>query len=178
MVKYSHNGTYSQFGEEGIVNEVFRRLGIEKGVAVEFGAPTRGYCSNTLHLEAKGWTCYFYDINPSDPKVVQMEINPGNINTLPECNLISIDTDGVCYELWKAYEGKPEMVIIEINSSLDPEVDFYHYSKGANYSIMRKLGEAKGYTLLCHTGNMLFIRNDHAKKFKKDIDVTFNRSWQ
>jgi len=25
---------------------------------------------------------------------------------------------------------------------------------------MLKLGRAKGYTLVCHTGNMLFIRND------------------
>lgn len=176
MNKYKSNGKFSQFGEQGIIDEVLRRIGITKGVSVEFGAPTREFCSNTLHLEPLGWTCHFYDINPSDPKVTRKEITENNINELPLCNLLSLDTDGNDYSLWRAYDHRPEMVIVEINSSLDPDVDYFTPERGANYSYMKKLGERKGYTLLCHTGNMLWIRNDHASLFP-DKDQKFDTSW-
>lgn len=175
MIKFSSN-VYSQFGEDGIIAEVIKRLPPLTPVAVEFGGHDGTFCSNTKRLAEQGWQCYMFDMEPRHPSVIQKEITPNNVNELPPCSVLSIDCDGPDAGIWFAYTGKPDLVIIEINSSLDPDVDFYHPAKGANYSYMKRLGEEKGYTLLCHTGNMLFIRNDHAGLFP-ERDETFNRSW-
>lgn len=174
--QYADNGLYSQQGEAGIINEALKRMNIPHGISVEFGAPTREYCSNTLHLEEKGWICYFFDENPSDPFVMLKRITPENINTLPDCQVMSIDCDGPDYDLWAAYNGKPDIVVIEINSSLDPERDYYSPDKGCNFSWMNKLAELKGYFLLCHTGNNIYVLNKYKELFP-DADITFNRRW-
>lgn len=167
---------YSQFNEDGIIEEVLHRIGPISPVCVEFGGHDGTFCSNTKRLIEQGWQGYMYDINPGHPSVIRKEITPDNVNELPPCSVLSIDCDGPDAGIWAAYKGRPDMAIIEINSSLDPNVDFYHPSKGSNYSYMKRLGEAKGYTLLCHTGNMLFVLNKHAELFQ-DRDETFNTSW-
>lgn len=172
---YAYNVT-SQFGENGLLAEMIRRIGLPAGVAIEFGAPTMQYCSNIYPLRGH-WDIRYFDLDPQEEGIVKAEITPGNVNELiPECQILSIDCDGPDAGIWSAYKGKPDIVIIEINSSLDPSVDFYHPSRGANYSYMKRLGEAKGYTLLCHTGNMLFVSKEHAELFP-DRDETFNTSW-
>lgn len=176
ILDYADNGNFSQQGEAGIINEALRRMNIPHGTSVEFGAPTREYCSNTLHLEAKGWICYFFDENPSDPFVIKQRITPENINKLPACQVMSIDCDGPDYDLWAVYNGKPDIVVIEINSSLDPDTDFYTPEKGCNFSRMNRLAVMKGYFLLAHTGNVVYILNKWRELFP-DADRTFNRKW-
>lgn len=175
-IKQFSGGQYSQNGEAGIIDECINRIKPKLAVAVEFGAPTREYCSNIFHLIKQGWDCKYFDINPVDPLVTRMEITAENVNTLPECSILSMDTDGMDWTLWKAYKGKPDIVIIEINSSLNPDIDFYTKDKGANFSIMNKLAKEKGYFLLCHTGNNIYCLNKHKKLFP-DVDETFNTSW-
>lgn len=175
-IKNYLGGQYSQNGEASILDECINRINPKLTVAVEFGAPTREYCSNIFHLIEKGWDCQYFDIDPKAPQVTKMEITPDNVNDLPKCSILSIDVDSIDYELWKAYSGKPDIVVIEINSSLKPEVDFYTKDKGANFSMMNKLAESKGYFLLCHTGNCIYVANKHKKLFP-DADETFNTSW-
>lgn len=181
--KYGNN-CFSQFGEDGILKECISRIGLIGGVSVEFGAPTRKYCSNTFNLP-DWWVKHFYDIDPSDPNVIKREITPDNINTLPPCTILSMDTDGEDLRLWQAYNGKPDIVIIEINSSLDPMKDHFSSLTGASYITMLKLGIAKGYFLLCHTGNMIFVLNKYRELFPEIIgdgidsySEYFNTSWQ
>lgn len=176
MKNFKHNGKYSQNGEQGIIDEVIKRVPMPLKIAVEFGAPTKAYCSNIYHLEEQGWTCIFFDSDPQEVGIIKRFITPENVNDLPECSIISFDTDGMDYELWKAYKGNPVLVIVEINSGLNPETDFFHSDKGCNFSLMNKLAEEKGYTLLCHTGNCIYIRNDFAHLFP-DADKTFDRQW-
>jgi len=90
---------------------------------------------------------------------------------------LSIDVDGNDYAIWKAYTGKSKVVIIEINSGLPKDKDFFAPENGANYSIMLKLAKSKGYELLAHTGNMIFVQKKYIKKFP-DKDTTFDTSWQ
>lgn len=170
--KFKRNIKYSQFGEEGIIQEVIKRLKIGPSVAVEFGGADGYYCSNTALLRDQGWTVHMYDIHPGSDIVRPLTITPANVNLLPDCTILSIDCDGPDYEIWKSYKKKPAMVVIEINSGKDPNVDHYDPSTGANYSIMKKLGEEKGYFLLCHTGNLLFILNQYKGLFP-DADETF-----
>jgi hypothetical protein len=169
---------YSQNGEDGIIKEAMFRINPDMRVAVEFGGVDGIYCSNTAAL---GWSRHLYDINPKDILVHKKEITPENVNELPGCELLSIDIDGNDYNIWKAYNGKPAVVIIEINSSLNPDVEFFQPERGASFITMLRLGIEKGYFLLCHTGNMIFVSNEYKELFPDIDEVTtelfFNKSW-
>jgi hypothetical protein len=182
--KYGDNVT-SQFGENRIIDECIKRIQPELKIAVEFGAPDRMYCSNIYPLIGKGWDCYYFDDKTNDPYVTKKLITVDNINGLPKCSVLSMDTDGADYYLWQAYNGQPDIVVIEINSSLPPMVDHVSMEKGASYISMLTLGISKGYFLLCHTGNMIFILNKHRYMFPEikgdgieNWEDYFNKSWQ
>lgn len=177
MKKYLSN-IFSQFGEDGIIEECLKRINPAKKVCIEFGGHDGYFCSNTRHLINLGWKGYLYDITPGSPDVFKSEITPDNVNGLPECTLLSIDIDGNDYNVWKAYKGSPDIVIIEINSSVEPDAmspvsDLNH---GTGYLPMKLLGESKGYFLLIHTGNMIFILDKYKHLFP-DADETFKTDW-
>src|SRR5215207_5667826 len=154
---------FSQNGEDGIIKEVLRRLKIKKGVAVEFGGADGFYCSNTAALREKGWTVHMYDIKAVHPYVEEKIIGPVNVNTIPECDVLSIDVDGNDYNIWRAYEGKPKIVIIEVNSDFKPGERVLN--KGTSYTPMVELRLSKDYFLLAHTGNMIFVLNEYKDLF-------------
>lgn len=173
---------YSQNGESGIVDEALRRIGLSMGTAIEFGAPTREYCSNIYHLQE--WNKLFYDINPADPYVHRKEITPENVNELPPCEVLSIDIDGNDYEVWKAYKGKPAIVIIEINSSLPPMKAHFSPEKGSSYITMAMLALEKGYFILSHTGNIIAVLGRYRELFPEiegdgvtNYTDYFNTNW-
>lgn len=169
-------GEPSQNGERGIIDEVIKRIKPKNKTAVEFGAPTKQYCSNIFHLIDQGWTCHYYDSDPREEGITQMFITPENINDLPKCTIWSCDVDGIDYTLFGALKTKPDVIIIEINSSLDPNEPFYSPEKGSSFCGMNALASIKGYFLLCHTGNNIYLLNKHKDKFP-DADETFNTSW-
>lgn len=173
--KYSKNIT-SQNGENGIIEEVLKRIGKSVGIAVEFGAPDQTYCSNIHFLKEKGWVCRFFNDRASQG-VEERYITPSNVNELPLCNVLSIDIDGNDFNVWKAYNARPAIVVIEINSSLDPDVEFFHPEKGASFCTMNKLAEEKGYFLLCHTGNCIYVLNEYKHLFPEIKEKEFNKSW-
>lgn len=125
-----------------------------------------------------------YDVNPGAKNIVGRMITEMTVNELPECNLISIDIDGNDLKVWKVYEGKPDIVIIEINSSLPPDKDYFNPVSGCSYKLMVETGIAKGYFLLCHTGNCVFVLNKYRELFPEVVGdglsnwkEYFNTSW-
>ncbi len=52
---------YSQAGQDGILREIFARLGIADGVFVEFGAWDGRFLSNCRLLFEKGWAGLFIE---------------------------------------------------------------------------------------------------------------------
>jgi len=179
--QYSNNTT-SQNGENGIIEEALKRIGLSNGIAVEFGAPTKEYCSNIYPLE--GWQKFYYDASPVDTEIMKALINPENVNDIIPANadVLSIDIDGNDFNVWKAYNGRPAIVIIEINSSLDPDVEFFHPDRGASFTTMNRLATDKGYFLLCHTGNCIYVDLKYKDLFPEiHLIVTseyfFDRSW-
>lgn len=174
ILRYSAN-IHSQNGEDGILHEAIKRIGIKNKVAVEFGGHDGTFCSNTKALAGMGWQVYMYDINPVPP-VIKREITPENVNELPPCSVLSIDIDGNDYAVWAAYEGAPDIVVIEINSSFPEGHESFHVKHGASFTTMNRLAEDKGYFLLCHTGNCIYVRNEYRALFP-DADETFNTSW-
>lgn len=195
--KYRSN-IYSQNGEDGILNEVFSRLKIENGTFCEFGASDGKYCSNTRALLELGWTGKLIESEAGysktlidntidyDIELYFGNVTPVNVNDLvpQELNLLSIDVDNDDYNIWTAYNGRPDVVVIEINSGIAPSEIEIPGKRGASYSAMVILAKAKGYFLLAHTGNCVFVRSDHRHLFPEiegdgidNADAYFNRSW-
>lgn len=182
--KYGKN-VFSQNGEDGIIEECIKRILTDHipRVAVEFGGHDGFFCSNTRNLTKSGyWKGWMYDINPGSQEVQKKEITPENVNELPECSVLSIDCDGPDYWIWKAYNGKPAIVIIEINSSIPPTVDEIPGDRGASYKSMVELAQSKGYFLVAHTGNLVLVLNKYRPLFPeitgdpiKDHELYFNK---
>ena len=181
---------FSQNGEDGIVEEIFRRLKINSGWIVEFGAWDGKYASNTFHLlEAKkpfnavyieGDGNRYQDLLRTAEKYPIIPINsyvePEGKNSLDnllnktptpkDFELLSIDVDGIDYHLWESLkEYIPKIVIIEIDRGIPSHIrqihsDEHRYSSALS---MTELGTKKSYTLVCNVGNLIFVRNDLLK---------------
>jgi len=84
-------------------------------------------------------------------------------------DMISIDIDSYDWQIWNSLKNyTPKIVIVEINSSILPGIEQIHSptekKQGSSFSSTSKLGIRKGYKLVCHTGNLIFVRDDLVKK--------------
>lgn len=84
-------------------------------------------------------------------------------------DLLSIDVDSCDYHIWKSLDNKdyhPKIVIVEhsgLKANIIQREGAVHkvdIDGSTAFTPMLDLGESKGYTLLCDTGNMIFLRND------------------
>lgn len=169
------------------------------GKAVETGGNDGRWCSNIALLAQHNWQVLFVE---SDYGLYQKckenwaghhnvrsqcaRVDGKNINAFVDdpCDLLSLDTDGSDYEIFDGLKAKPKIVIVEIDSSLNPEFASFNADGGANYFAMTLLGITKGYFLLCHTGNLVLVANEYRELFPEitgdpliDIDLYFNRAW-
>jgi hypothetical protein len=88
-----------------------------------------------------------------------------------EFELLSIDIDSYDLDVWESLsEYSPKIVVIEINSHIPPGIVWRHSgeTQGNTFSATLDVGRKKGYTLVCHTGNLIFVRNDLVGKIKLD----------
>jgi len=100
--------------------------------------------------------------------------------------VLSIDIDSYDCDVWQSLTNyEPKIVIIEINSSAPPGVLWRHGNKtqGNTFSSTLSVGVKKGYTLVCHTGNLIFVKSNLVDKLKipkRYIDypeLLFINSW-
>jgi hypothetical protein len=133
---------FSQNGEDGVLAEIFRRIGVgAQGFFVEFGIES-GREGNCVYLaDIAGWRGLFMDGDEQffaalrdkyrATERVRTElamVTPGNVQELfagggvpTEPDVLSIDVDGADYWIWEAIEDyRPRVVVIEYNSALDP----------------------------------------------------------
>lgn len=88
--------------------------------------------------------------------------------------ILSIDIDSNDLAIWQSFSCyTPKIVLIEINSSIPPGILMWHSvgNKGNSFSSTISVGKSKGYSLVCHTGNMIFVRNDLLPQL--DIDAIY-----
>jgi len=191
---------FSQEGEDGLLDEIFKRINPKEKSFCEFGAADGIFCSNTRLLLENGWSGKLIEADPARAKglidntlgkPVELyfgAVTPENVNTLVPhtLNLLSIDVDGIDYLLWDAYTGTADVVVIEINSSVPyyQSLPIGHPQHGTCYKQMVRLGILKGYFLLAHKGNCIFILNKYRKLFPEiegdgleNADLYFDRSW-
>ncbi|WP_157147117.1 FkbM family methyltransferase [Brachyspira pilosicoli] len=138
---------YSQNDEDGIINEIFNRIGTTNKFFIEFGVQDGIEC-NCHYLLFQGWEGVFIEgskdycdkinkyyeslISKSKLQVINAFITKENINDLisstkaisiKDIDLLSIDIDGNDYHIFQAIDViNPRVVIIEYNVKFPPPV--------------------------------------------------------
>jgi hypothetical protein len=134
---------YSESDEDGIIAEIFKRIGTENRTFFEFGVGN-GLANNTLNLLVGGWTGSWIDgsadyagmiqdkhrwyLEKGQLRLLNAFITKNSINELIErlgvphsVDLLSIDIDGNDYWIWQAIEAiSPRVIVIEYNATLRP----------------------------------------------------------
>jgi hypothetical protein len=136
---------YSQHDEDGILEEIFRRVGVTNRFFVEFGVGD-GMENCTLYRLLQGWNGAWIECSPLCFEAIQHRmgflINSGQLrakysfitaeniehlfaelNVPAEFDLLSIDIDGNDYWVWNAIgQYRPRVVVIEYNASFQRTV--------------------------------------------------------
>lgn len=185
MKQYEKSIT-SQWGEDGVLEEIFRRIGTTNKIAVDIGAWDGKHFSNTWNLAANhSWMRILvekdrerienYEPLPKDHSVIQEckdidKLLDFHGNILPD--LLCIDIDGDDYYLWNdTKKYRPRVVVIEYNQTVPPDTKIIQGrggSFGASWLALKELGMWKDY-ILVHTTitNMIFVDVSEYKRTLK-----------
>ncbi|MFO0942398.1 MAG: hypothetical protein U0930_16795 [Pirellulales bacterium] len=142
---------HSQYGEDGIVREVLRRISCQTSLdqwCVEFGAWDGMYLSNTYRLiQQEGYNAVLIEGDPQRHQVLCGNLPQTNVHKIcrfvtfeadstldailkttpiPESfDFLSIDIDGCDFYILESLRVfKPKVICIEFNPSIPNEVDF------------------------------------------------------
>jgi hypothetical protein len=135
---------WSQNDEDGILEEIFRRIGTGRpGTFVEFGVSDGREC-NTLKLLVEGWRGLWMESDPGNCGIIrrnfaprladgqlelqQTSVSAENIDGLlarwKDLDLLSIDIDGNDYHVLKAIRSvRPRVLVVEYNGKFPPPMD-------------------------------------------------------
>jgi hypothetical protein len=135
--------TFSQHGEDGIIEEIFNRIGTTNKRFVEFGCGN-GLENNSALLLVNGWQGLWMDGSKENAELIKNKfaslladdrlkfnrcfINAENVEALfkeggvpAEPDFLSIDLDGNDYWIWKAIKNyRPRVVCMEFNGIFRP----------------------------------------------------------
>lgn len=144
--KYEYQ-VLSQNGEDGIIYEIFKRIGTTSKYFVEFGVGN-GTENNSAYLLMQNWSgswiegskdhctamkqAYINIIENNQLQVKESFITKDNICALfeelkvpVELDFLSIDIDGNDYWIWtELAKYKPRLIAIEYNASVGPHVEW------------------------------------------------------
>lgn len=134
---------FSQNDEDGIIQEIFSRIGTRSKTFVELGCGN-GLENNTAYLLLSGWSGVWIDsdkhqidsardqfewfIRAGRLDIYEALVDRLNVNSLVassanDVDLLSIDIDGNDYWVWEALESiSPRVVAIEYNPTFRPPV--------------------------------------------------------
>ena len=137
---------YSQNDEDGILQEIFRRIGTTAKTFMEIGVGWGGIENNTLYLLLSGWRGLWIEAGTEAVKAIRKGlaaylergqltlahqfVDKDNVDSLirgaglgGEIDLLSIDIDGNDYYVWEAIGAvNPRVVVIEYNATFRPPV--------------------------------------------------------
>jgi len=167
---------YSKSEQDGIIQEIFNRIGVKYHRFVEIGAECGIEC-NTAKLLIEGWSGVWVEADPQHIDRMKRHFQPfikdgklqsnrvfataENASYLvdPATDILVIDIDYNDYWIWQAIEVRPRVVVIEYNASYwppmsvvtpyDPKAkwDGTNY-QGASLEALVRLGKRKGYQLV------------------------------
>lgn len=169
-----------------IINDVFAKLGIEKGFFVEFGAWDGFYLCNTIHLRQKGWGGVYIEsdekkfiklkdnfFNNKDIHCIHKKVEVAGENKLenilfstlglyPVIEILSIDIDGYDLSIWRSLINvRPKLVCIEYNSTIPFDIEYEQTVNsyiGSSAKAIMNYAKEIGYDLInLDDTNLLFI---------------------
>jgi|GEM_PF-428021 len=134
------NRTYSQNGEDGVIAEIFRRIGVQSRYFVEFGVED-GRQNNTRLLLEQGWRGLWIDGNADAVasaseifaayiasgalRIVAATITVANVSALLDAaevpasiDFLSLDVDHNTSHIWRALNRRTRVACIEYAASL------------------------------------------------------------
>jgi hypothetical protein len=188
-MKENEKKIYSQNGEDGIIEHIFKKIGTTNKIAVEFGVTAGGNGSqtNTRYLLEQGWTAYWFDIEKIDNILpncifkVKFLTTKNIIETFKESNipnefdLLSIDIDGNDYHIREALsEYSPRVCIMEYNGYYPPTVE-YVMNYNESYRWKGKKDISFGASLLSYTKQANRLGYDLVYCDKNGVNVFFIR---
>ena len=136
---------FSQNGEDGILVEIFRRIGITNKIFAEFWVQDGTECCTRNLLENAGWSGMWIDSSSQyvdkarrmfshlPINVIESFLTAENIVPLfrdaglpEEFDLMVIDVDGNDYWMWHALADhfRPRVVVTEFNGTFGPEEEW------------------------------------------------------
>jgi len=141
LTKYGAK-TYSQFDEDGIISEIFNRIGRQSDTFIEIGVGDGSEC-NSLRLLAEGWHGAWIEgdgaqvrrirrvhdslIRSGALRVEERIVTAENVNGAIEelgfdaVDMLSVDIDGNDYWVWRAIDAvQSRLVVIEYNATWRP----------------------------------------------------------
>ena len=138
---------FSQSGEDGIIAEIFKRIGAANKMFVEC-APGNGVENNTLYLLMQGWRGLWIEADAKQVRAIKdalgKKLKDGSLflasqlvslatfeailakAPIPEdFDLLSLDVDRNEYWVWKSLgRYRPRVVVIEYNAIFPPGCDW------------------------------------------------------
>ncbi len=184
--------THSSTGNDGIIEQIFSTLGVEKGLFVEFGAWDGLYGCNCRKLQQEGWDGIF--IEPESNRFEDLKKNYGQFDNITCINSIvgtteslfddlvdpyvkdkidfcSIDIDGLDLAVFETIgRHLPDVVCIEGGQMLHPgheriPDDVARHNIQQSLEVMVEAFEKKGYQALCSYQDTFFIKRELADPF-------------
>src|SRR5262249_584708 len=190
---FHYGNIHSQVGQDGILAEIFRRVGIAYGTFVEFGAWDGVYMSNSRWLFEKGWNGVFIEADFGRFKRLEAnyagtevhcanaivgtkagsrlaDLLPVDPNTV---TFVSIDVDGIDLEIFENLGFKPPVVLMEGGFHFGPEVtQRIPVEEAARnlqqpISVICKSAETLNYVPVCFYQDVYLVREDLAAPFRR-----------
>jgi hypothetical protein len=160
----------SQNGEDGILQEIFRRIGTQDKIFVEIGVGD-GAQNNTAFLLSLGWRGYWIDGNAAFTQTLKNRTDLAGcvtahaayvsresirslfaeMNIPTEFDLFSLDVDQNTYYIWEALrQYRPRVVVVEYNASIPPQINWkVNYAAGRVWDGSQNFGASlKAYEIL------------------------------
>ncbi len=178
---------HSQFGEDGVLAQLFTHVAPANSWCVELGALNGIHHSNTRYLVAdKGWSAVLIEPDQTyfDKLQETYRENPhvhlrsdfvefegihsldAVLRTTPiphDFDFLSLDIDGNEYHIWDSLEQyTPRIICVEFNPSIPNDISFIQprdmrIQQGSSAKAFTELAAKKGYILVTVTGVNLFF---------------------
>ncbi len=171
---------YSQFGEEGLLQALFAKIGTANRWCLEVGAADGVWLSNTRALREQGWQAVLIEADagkyadlldkalPGD-RCHYATVDLGDLDRLLtqsgaplDLDLGVLDVDGQEWHLWESMQHyRPRVMLVEFSSTRPDPIPPWRGTGQAGLCHIVALGQHKGYVPLCRTNvNALLVRED------------------
>lgn len=183
--KHAYN-RWTQWGEDGILEAVFEKIGVKRKFCVDVGAADGLLFSNVRQFLEQGWQGVLIESDPErfatltgqfpDRGYVTCcneKVETHGLHSLDnildqasapeEFDLLSIDIDGQDYYIWNSLlRYRPRVVVIEYEPDVDPMFIPPLGGPGqAGWNATTYVAAARGYLCICRTKtNLICVRKD------------------